>query len=256
MNILQLKGISKSFDGVNAVKNLDLSITQGLVTALIGPNGAGKTTVFNLITGFLNSSTGNIYFNEQNITRMQPNYIARLGLSRTFQNIRIFPQLTVLENIMVALSSNNNETLLTAILQTKRMKSEEISNHKKALQALEKVGLLEKQHQLADDMSYGQRKLLEIARTLAQQPKLLLLDEPMAGLSPNRIIQMKQIIKSLKEEGQSILFIEHNMKVVMEISDHIIVLDHGINLAEGNPLEVQNNKQVITAYFGKEKNVT
>ncbi len=248
--MLALNHISKHFDGVKALSDLSIEIKPGKTTALIGPNGSGKTTAFNIISGFLKPDEGSIRFLNQDITKLSPYKIARLGLGRTFQNIRLFPQISVLDNVLLALKYPGGEKLWPAVLRSNTMLREEAANIDQARELLTFVGLLEKQDTFAENMSHGQRRLLELARALALDPELLLLDEPMAGLSPEMVNQMKTHIKNIRDDGKTILFISHDMDVVMDISDWIIVLNHGRKIASDTPEEIQNNENVLSAYLG------
>lgn len=249
--LLSVEGLSRSFDGVKAVAGLSFDILPGGITALIGPNGAGKTTVFNAMTGFLRPDAGHVRFGGKEITHKSPDAIARLGIGRTFQDCKTLAQLPVLDNVMLAFQDASNETLPVALLRTRAMLASEREKSNRACGLLEEAGLLEKKDELAGDLSYGQRKLLELCRVQALKPQLLLLDEPMAGLFPAMIVKMMEMIRRLREVGMTVVFIEHNMNVVMELSDRVLVLNYGQLIADGTPEEVRAIPAVLDAYLGR-----
>lgn len=251
MAVLKVQNVNKEFDGIKALDELSFEIEENSIVALIGPNGSGKTTFFNITTGFLEKNSGSIIYKGKDITSLKPFKIARLGIGRTFQNIRLFPQITVLDNVMLAFKYETGEDFLAALLQTKKMKAEDKANQCKAEELLKFVGLIEKKDKLGEELSHGQRKLLELARALALNPELLLLDEPTAGLFPEMKRLMLNHIKALKDKGKTILFIEHDMQSVMSIADKVIVLNHGKKIAEGKPEKIRTSKEVQVAYLGK-----
>jgi branched-chain amino acid transport system ATP-binding protein len=250
--ILTAQKVTKRFGGLVAVNSVDFEIPEKSIVSIIGPNGAGKTTFFNCITGFNKADEGTIVFDGTEIQNLRPDQITRHGISRTYQNIRLFANMTALENIMVGQHKFLHSSWVSSILHTKGMMAEEKGAFDEAHRLLRYVDLKGKGDLLARNLAYGEQRRLEIARALATKPKLLLLDEPSAGMNPRETGDLTAFIHRLRDElGITILLIEHHMRVVMGISENITVLDYGEKIAEGTPKEIQNNERVIEAYLGR-----
>jgi branched-chain amino acid transport system ATP-binding protein len=251
--MLQFNQVSKHFGGLRVLQDVTFSVPQGGIFGLIGPNGAGKTTVFNLVTGLLRASSGSIVFNGRNLDGVPPHRITRLGIARTFQNIRIFKEMTLLENVVVGMHDHLDYSFAGPLLNLASFRRIEARARERALELLSWVRLDHKAQMPADSLSYGEQRKLELARALATEPKLLLLDEPVAGMNPAEKTELMVEIVNIKQRGFSIFIIEHDMRFVMGLCERIAVLNFGKIIAEGSPDEIKNNPEVIEAYLGREE---
>lgn len=251
-NALEANNITVKFGGLIAVNDVSFNVPEGGIVSLIGPNGAGKTTFFNVLTGLYKPTSGSVQLNGAYITGKPPHLIAKAGLARTFQNIRLFGLMTAEENVMVAMHSHMKSGILATLVKTPRQRREEAQAHERARQLLDYVGIGKYASDYARNLPYGDQRRLEVARALALNPKVLLLDEPTAGMNPQESARFVDFVRSVREDQKvSILLIEHDMSVVMKVSERITVLDQGLKIAEGSPDDIKSNERVIEAYLGK-----
>jgi branched-chain amino acid transport system ATP-binding protein len=250
VSFLEITQVTKSFGGIVAVRDVDLSIGKGEILGLIGPNGAGKTTLFNLVTGIYRPTVGEISYRGRSLSRLKPHEITRLGMARTFQNIRLFGEMSALENVMIGRHCRTTAGAWGSVFRFPWVFREEKASLERSLELLDFVGLHVDPDERAANLSYGQQRQLEIARALATEPDLLLLDEPAAGMNPQETKELISLIGRVRDTGRTILLIEHDMKVVMGTADRVAVLEYGIKIADGTPSEIRRNEKVIKAYLG------
>ncbi|MBI1277148.1 MAG: ATP-binding cassette domain-containing protein [Anaerolineaceae bacterium] len=252
MGLLEVSGLTKKFGGLTAVNEVSINIEQGSISAIIGPNGAGKTTLFNLLTGIYKPDKGTINFDGHSLIGLRPDQVNGAGMSRTFQSIRLFPGMTVVENVMVGMHSRLRISLIQTLTRLGGFNSQEKRVREKAAELLEFVGLSDKGDEVSRNLPYGDQRRVEIARALASDPKLVLLDEPTAGMNPNESVEAMSLFRRVRDErGVTVVLIEHDMRVVMGISEKISVLDYGQKIAEGSPVDIRTNPRVVEAYLGR-----
>lgn len=252
MPFLEVSNLTKNFGGLVAVSSVNFEVNEGEIVSIIGPNGAGKTTIFNLLTGIYDLSSGEIKLNGKKISGKKPQEIVKAGIARTFQNIRLFKNMKVIENVLIGMHINTEYGFWDALFRTKNYKLKELNRQEKAIEILESIGMGNKIHEYASNLPYGDQRKLEIARAIATGAKIILLDEPAAGMNPQESQELLKFIKGLKKQGITVIMIEHDMSVVMNISDRIYVIDYGKCIAHGLPKEIAQNKTVIKAYLGEE----
>ncbi|MCP4756076.1 MAG: ABC transporter ATP-binding protein [Proteobacteria bacterium] len=249
--MLQLLNLDKRFGGLPALSEVSFNIARGRITALIGPNGSGKSTLINCITGISPPDNGSIRFDGIEINGLAPHRVAELGISRTFQNLGVFPRMTVLDNVLCGLTIAGGRSFIEAMLRLPSLRNRERGLMLKAMEALDEFGIADKANWLAEVLPYGDKKRVEMARAIVSKPRIVLLDEPVAGLNPDETAQIATLVRRLRLSGHTILLIEHDMELVMEIADHVVVLDSGRCIAQGTPDEVRHNPLVLEAYLGK-----
>ena len=250
--MLEVSGITQIFGGVTALEDVSFSISKGDITGVIGPNGAGKTTLFNIVTGIYTQTSGRVMLNNSDVSGLPPEKLARLGMVRTFQNIELFGGMTVLENVMVGLHTRSSSGLLACSLRMPWSRSEESRIRESALKWMDFTGITDLADVTAGNLPFGKGRLLEIARALAVEPEIVLMDEPAAGLNSQETMELARLIQRIRDLGITVVLVEHDMELVMDICDRIVVLNLGRKLAEGTPREIQDNPQVVAAYLGEE----
>jgi branched-chain amino acid transport system ATP-binding protein len=254
--ILEVDDVTLRFGGLTALDAVSLHIEEGEILGLIGPNGAGKTTCFNVITGVYEPTEGQVLFRGSSISGMKKHKITRMGIARTFQNIRLFKSMTALENVMVGADANHSTGVIAALFRTPKHRREEDDGHGRAMELLEFMGLHKRADELASNLSYGDQRRLEIARAMATEPALLCLDEPAAGFNPQEKAELMALIRRVRDRGYTVLLIEHDMRLVMGVTDRIVVLEFGKKIAEGTPAEIRDNPAVIAAYLGVDEDAS